>query len=168
MIEANKSGIKFRNKKLESLNEDYSSVSDRYESQQSAIVAEMLGIAAGYSDIMNQLGLLVSKLDVIVSLALAAVSAPTQFVKPEMLAPTQPRRLDFSQLRHPIIELQVWNKFAFNHSEESCSTSKVSNRNMIIYSAINTGYTILFKCTTSVNEESRIFNGSGSGSGRIF
>ena len=128
VIEANKSGIKFRNKKLEVLNDDYSSVSDRYESQQSAIVAEMLGIAAGYSDIMNQLGLLVSKLDVIVSLALAAVSAPTQFVKPEMFPPTEPRRLDFSQLRHPIIELQVSNKSAFNHTLESTSTSKVSNK----------------------------------------
>lgn len=133
VIEANKSGIKFRNKKLESLNEDYSSVSDRYESQQSAIVAEMLGIAAGYSDIMNQLGLLVSKLDVIVSLALAAVSAPTQFVKPEMLAPTQPRRLDFSQLRHPIIELQENVSYIANDvefKEESSTFHIITGPNM--------------------------------------
>ena len=88
VIEANKSGIKFRNRKLEDLNDDHSGVSQRYETQQSAIVSEMLGIASGYSDIMNHLGLLVSKLDVIVSLSLAAVSAPTQFVKPEVLPST--------------------------------------------------------------------------------
>lgn len=105
VIEANKSGVKFRNGKLEQLNEEHTETSRRYESQQAAIVSEMLGIASGYSDVMNHLGMLISKLDVIVSLSLAAVSAPTPYVKPEVLPPFD-RRLEFRQLRHPIVELQ--------------------------------------------------------------
>ena len=105
IIEANKSGVKFRNGKLEQLNEEHSEISRRYESQQAAIVGEMLGIASGYSDVMNHLGMLISKLDVIVSLSLAAVSAPTPYVKPEVLPPSD-RKLEFQQLRHPIVELQ--------------------------------------------------------------
>ena len=78
---------------------------ERYEQQQQAIVSEMLSIAAGYSDIMNHLGMLISKLDVIVALSLAAVSAPTPYVKPTIL-PQSDRKMIFTGLRHPIVELQ--------------------------------------------------------------
>lgn len=105
VIEANKSGIKFRNGKLEALNDEHTDLSDRYEKQQSAIVQEMLGVAVGYADIMNHLGLVISKLDVIVSLSLAAVSAPITYVKPDVLD-AQPKRLEFVKVRHPIVELQ--------------------------------------------------------------
>ena len=106
ILESNKQGIKFRNKKLESLNDQHSDLFSRYEEQQQAIVEEMLGIAAGYSDIMNHLGMIISKLDVIVSFALAAVSAPTQYVKPEILPESDIRKMNLTGLRHPIVELQ--------------------------------------------------------------
>lgn len=105
VIEANKSGIKFRNGKLEELNDEHLDISRRYESQQSAIVREMVGIASGYADVMNHLGLLVSKLDVIVSLSLAAVCAPTPYTKPRVLPSTE-KQMNFTELRHPIVELQ--------------------------------------------------------------
>ena len=94
IIESNKTGIKFRNKKLLALNDEHSELSEKYEKQQSAIVAEMLGIASGYTDIMNHLGRIISKLDVIVSLSLVAVSAPNQYTKPEIL-PQTGRRMRF-------------------------------------------------------------------------
>lgn len=105
ILESNKSGVKFRNKKLELLNDTYAELFERYEQQQQAIVSEMLSIAAGYSDIMNHLGMLISKLDVIVALSLAAVSAPTPYVKPTIL-PQSDRKMIFTGLRHPIVELQ--------------------------------------------------------------
>lgn len=106
ILESNKSGVKFRNKKLESLNDQHADLFGRYEQQQQAIVEEMLGIAAGYADIMNHLGMLISKLDVIVAFALAAVSAPTPYVKPEILPESDDRKMNFTGLRHPIVELQ--------------------------------------------------------------
>jgi len=123
VIEANKSGIKFRNDKLDQLNDEFQDISQRYESQQSAIVKEMIGIAAGYADIMNHLGMLVSKLDVIVSLSLAAVSAPTPYVKPVVLPPSE-RKLVFTELRHPIVELQenvsyIANDVEFNEAQST-------------------------------------------------
>jgi len=105
ILESNKSGVKFRNKKLELLNDTYVELFEHYEQQQQAIVSEMLSIASGYSDIMNHLGMLISKLDVIVALSLAAVSAPTPYVKPNIL-PQSDRKMIFTGLRHPIVELQ--------------------------------------------------------------
>jgi len=116
ILESNKTGIKFRNKKLDTLNDEYSELSEKYEHQQSAIVAEMLGIASGYTDIMNHLGMLISKLDVIVSLSLAAVSAPNQYIKPEMLPQTE-RKMRVTGLRHPIVELQESVSFIPNDVE---------------------------------------------------
>ena len=42
IIEANKSGIKFRNGKLEQLNESFADLSAKYEDQQKSIVSEMI------------------------------------------------------------------------------------------------------------------------------
>ena len=50
IIEANKSGIKFRNGKLEQLNESFSHLSSRYEDQQKEVVKEMVAISRGYSE----------------------------------------------------------------------------------------------------------------------
>ncbi len=122
IIEANKSGVKFRNNKLEQLNDEHSDLSVKYENQQSAIVSEMIGIASGYADVMNHLGMIISKLDVIVSLSLAAVCAPIPYVKPEILPPTH-RKLYFSQLRHPILELQDQISFIANDVEFEEGTS---------------------------------------------
>jgi len=108
IIESNKSGIKFRNSRLEQLNDSHSDLTKKYEDQQKSIVNEMVAISSGYMDPMTHLGKIISKLDVLVSLAVAAVSAPTQFCRPTVLSPTkgQAARLHFSQLRHPIVELQ--------------------------------------------------------------
>merc|ERR1719150_2188776 len=84
IIEANKSGIKFRNGKLEQLNETFSDLTSRYEAQQKSIVQEMVGISAGYSDPMASLAGLLSRLDVVTGLAVSAVSAPTPYCRPRV------------------------------------------------------------------------------------
>jgi len=108
IMEANKSGIKFRNSKLEQLNDSHSDISKRYEEQQKSIVSEMVAISSGYTEPMSHLGQVISKLDVLVSLAVSAVSAPTQFSRPKVLPSStgQPAQLHLTQLRHPIVELQ--------------------------------------------------------------
>jgi hypothetical protein len=61
-------------------------VARKYEQQQEAIVSEMLGVAAGYADLMVHLGGVISRLDVTVGLAVAALTAPTPFTRPQVLA----------------------------------------------------------------------------------
>ena len=78
----------------------------RYEDQQKSVVAEVMDVASGYADPLLHLGRCISRLDCIVAMAVAAVTAPIQYVRPKILTSTAPRELTFSQLRHPIVELQ--------------------------------------------------------------
>ena len=52
----------------------------RYEDQQKSIVTEMVSISSGYSEPLASLGASLSRLDVITSLAMAAVSGLLQYV----------------------------------------------------------------------------------------
>ena len=61
----------------------------RYEDQQKSIVSEMVSISSGYSEPLASLGATLSRLDVVTSLAMAAVSAPTQFTRPRVRATEQ-------------------------------------------------------------------------------
>ena len=56
----------------------------RYEDQQRSIVTEMVSISSGYSEPLASLGASLSRLDVITSLAMAAVSAPIKFTRPRV------------------------------------------------------------------------------------
>jgi len=124
VIEANKSGIKFRNTKLETLNENHADLTKKYEEQQRSIVNEMVGIASGYTEPMTHLGHVISQLDVIVSLAIAAVSAPSQFVRPKVLPKdSKGSKINLKQLRHPIVELQDNVNFIPNDVEFSASST---------------------------------------------
>jgi len=108
IIEANKSGIKFRNGKLEQLNETFADLSSKYEEQQKSIVAEMISISSGYSEPMTNLGNIISRLDVVTSLAVAAVSAPVQYCRPNVspASEAQSSKINITGCRHPIVELQ--------------------------------------------------------------
>jgi len=108
IIEANKSGIKFRNGKLEQLNETFADLSSKYEEQQKSIVAEMVSISSGYGEPMTNLGNIISRLDVVTSLAMAAVSAPVQFCRPRVsvAAESPSSKIHITGCRHPIVELQ--------------------------------------------------------------
>lgn len=44
-IDSNKSGVRFTNQKLTSLNEDFVSIRDQYFQQQKSVVSEIIGIA---------------------------------------------------------------------------------------------------------------------------
>jgi DNA mismatch repair protein MSH2 len=105
ILDNNKSGVKFRNSKMEALNDEHNDLTKRYELQQESIVQEIIGISAGYADPMNHLGQVISRLDVLVALAVTAVSAPTPYCRP-VVEPAGSGQMTFTQLRHPIIEIQ--------------------------------------------------------------
>lgn len=106
VMETNKTGVRFRNSLLSRLNEQQLETRRRYEEQQKSVVVEVMEVAAGYTQPLLHLGRCVSRLDCIVALAVAAVSAPVQYCRPSILPASAPRALTFSQLRHPIVELQ--------------------------------------------------------------
>ena len=97
---------RFRNAQLSRLNDEHQDVKRRYEDQQKSVVAEVMDVASGYADPLLHLGRCISRLDCIIAMAVAAVTAPTQYVRPKILPSNVPRELTFSQLRHPIVELQ--------------------------------------------------------------
>jgi len=106
IIDSSKGGVKFRNNKMEALNDQHAAITKDYERYQASIVLEMVGICASYADQMNHLGLVISRLDVVVGLAVAAVTAPTPYCRPRLVKDGTGRQMRFSQLRHPIVEVQ--------------------------------------------------------------
>ena len=82
IIEANKSGIKFRNGKVEQLSENFSELNKSYEEQQSSVVEEIVKVSVGYSDSLSHLANIISRLDVIVSFAVTAVA--NQYCRPSL------------------------------------------------------------------------------------
>jgi DNA mismatch repair protein MSH2 len=123
IIETNKGGVKFRNSLLSRLNEEQMDVKRKYEEVQRSVVKEIMDVSSGYSEPMLHLGRCVSRLDCLVSLATAAVSAPTPFCRPTVLPASAPRALAFTQLRHPIVELQDTVTFIPNDVRLSPSSS---------------------------------------------
>ena len=86
-MEANKSGVKFHSR-LEQLKESHVHLTKKYEEKQRSIVDEMVAISSKYTEPMADLGQVISKLDVLVSPAAAAVSAPTQLCRPKVVSST--------------------------------------------------------------------------------
>ncbi|XP_076064509.1 DNA mismatch repair protein spel1 isoform X2 [Oratosquilla oratoria] len=105
MIDANKSGVRFRNSALQDLNDQYLSAKEEYVEQQKSVVEEIINIAAGYIEVFQQVGHVLSTLDCIYALASAAVSAPIPYVRPK-LHPTGTGVIKITAARHPCLELQ--------------------------------------------------------------
>ena len=55
IMEANKSGTKFRNSRLEQLNDSQADLTKKYEEQQKSIVNEMVAISSEYTEPMAHL-----------------------------------------------------------------------------------------------------------------
>ena len=127
VMETQKGGVKFRNSQLSKLNEENMEVRKKYEEVQRSVVKEIMDVSSGYSEPMLHLGSAISRLDCTVSLACAAVSAPTQYCRPTVLPTSAPRALAFSQLRHPIVELQD----RVNYIPNDVSLSSASSLHLI-------------------------------------
>lgn len=116
-----KGGVRFTNEKLEDLNNEFLQAKDEYEVKQQSIVEEVVRVALGYMGSFTRLNTNLAELDCLLSFAIAAVSAPTQYVKPKM-SDQSPRTLKLTGMRHPCLELQeditfIANDVAFKEDE---------------------------------------------------
>ncbi|CAG9829444.1 unnamed protein product [Diabrotica balteata] len=100
-----KGGCRFTNDRLTSLNDKYQNVNEEYKERQKDIVKEVVDVAAGYAESLKSLNLLIAKVDVLTSFAVAAVSARIPYVKPK-IHKQGTGFLNLKQMRHPCIEAQ--------------------------------------------------------------
>lgn len=116
-----KGGVRFTNDRLNDLNDDFKQAKGEYEEKQQSIVEEVIKIATGYLGSFTRLNANIAQLDCLLSFAVAAVSAPNQYIKPKMVN-TSSRVLNLQGLRHPCLELQedvsfIANDVAFKQNE---------------------------------------------------
>ncbi|XP_062614834.1 DNA mismatch repair protein Msh2-like [Saccostrea cucullata] len=104
-IDTKNSGVRFHNNAVKELNEEYLKAKEEYSEQQKSIVAEIISIAAGYCETMFMLNELIAQLDVLVSFAVSAASAPIPFVCPKLLNKGS-GKIQLIEARHPCLELQ--------------------------------------------------------------
>ncbi|KAG7201856.1 hypothetical protein KM043_004574 [Ampulex compressa] len=105
ILDSNKSGVRFRNNKLNELNDEFIAARDKYVTEQKKVVAEIIEIAAGYSNPIKSIGTIIACLDVLTAFAAAAVNANKPYVRPQML-PSEAGEFNLVQVRHPCLEVQ--------------------------------------------------------------
>ncbi|XP_071801096.1 DNA mismatch repair protein Msh2-like [Asterias amurensis] len=104
-IDTNKNGVRFTQSTMRSLNEEHMSAKEEYNEMQKAIVAEIIGIAAGYVDRMMLLSDIIAQLDVLVSFAHVSSNAPISYVRPTLSEKGQ-GGIKLVEARHPCLEVQ--------------------------------------------------------------
>jgi DNA mismatch repair protein MSH2 len=100
-----KNGVFFTTKKLQSIRREFDQLSENYNRTQSSLVNEVVGVAASYCPVIEQLAGILAHLDVIVSFAHCSVHAPTSYVRPKM-HPRGEGDTILKEARHPCMEMQ--------------------------------------------------------------
>jgi DNA mismatch repair protein MSH2 len=102
-LRTQKAGLLFTTTTLRRLSSDYIDYGKEYQKQSSSIAKEILSITGTYFPVLEQLNRLVAELDVYISLAQVAVSAPIPYVRPKVSADGD---LVLKGARHPCVEMQ--------------------------------------------------------------
>lgn len=100
-----KNGVYFTTTKLESLRREFDQLSENYNRTQSSLVNEVVGVAASYCPVIEQLAGVLAHMDVIVSFAHCSVHAPTSYVRPK-IHPRGEGNTILKEARHPCMEMQ--------------------------------------------------------------
>ncbi|EDW27406.1 GL21272 [Drosophila persimilis] len=127
-----KGGVRFTSDKLEGYADEFASCHSRYEEQQLSIVEEIIQVAVGYAAPLTSLNNELAQLDCLVSFAIAARSAPTPYVRPNMLAEGA-GKLVLTDVRHPCLELQEHVSFIANSvsfKKDKCNMFIITGPNM--------------------------------------
>lgn len=140
LIDTARGGIRFTNDNLKDLNAAYTTHKENYEVQQKDIVAEIVRVASGYSAPLTNLNSFIATLDVFVSLADVATSAPGEYVRPK-LYPESERILKLKTLRHPCLECQDDMQFIPNDV-----SLKGDDTNMMIITGANISGELNISC----------------------
>lgn len=99
-----KGGIYFTTATLRDLNDEFRTLSDRYSRTQSRLVRDVIDIAASYTSPLEQLNVVLAKLDVLISFAQVAANAPVPYTRPAIAERGAP--LVLKNARHPCLEVQ--------------------------------------------------------------
>ncbi|KAI1182121.1 DNA mismatch repair protein msh-2 [Nemania serpens] len=111
-----KNGVYFTTKMLQSYRREFDQLSQTYNRTQSSLVNEVVGVAASYCPVLEQLAGVLAHLDVIVSFAHCAVHAPTSYVRPTIHPRGQGSTI-LKEARHPCMEMQDDIQFITNDVE---------------------------------------------------
>lgn len=98
IVDTHKTGVRFRDRKLDQLNRAFLAVNGEFEEQQKYVLSEISEITCGYAPIFAETGHLVSQLDCLVGFSVAAVIAPIPYSKPRI---SQEPGIQLSEARHP-------------------------------------------------------------------
>lgn len=101
-----KGGVYFTTTKIKELNDEFRTLSDQYNAQQSDLVREVIDIAASYCGPLEQLNVNIATLDVIVSFAHVSANAPEPYVRPQLTEKGKDARVEVQAARHPVLEVQ--------------------------------------------------------------
>ncbi|KAI0399457.1 DNA mismatch repair protein msh-2 [Xylaria palmicola] len=111
-----KNGVYFTTKTLQSHRREFDQLSQTYDRTQSSLVHEVVGVAASYCPVLEQLAGVLAHLDVIVSFAHCSVHAPTSYVRPKIHSRGQGSTI-LKEARHPCLEMQDDVQFITNDVE---------------------------------------------------
>ncbi|KAI2622059.1 DNA mismatch repair protein msh-2 [Xylaria nigripes] len=111
-----KNGVYFTTKTLQSYRREFDQLSQTYSRTQSSLVNEVVGVAASYCPVLEQLAGVLAHLDVIVSFAHCSVHAPTSYVRPKIHDRGQGSTV-LKESRHPCMEMQDDVQFITNDVE---------------------------------------------------
>jgi DNA mismatch repair protein MSH2 len=128
-----KNGVYFTTKKLQSIRREFDQLSENYNRTQGSLVNEVVGVAASYCPVVEQLAGILAHLDVIVSFAHCSVHAPTSYVRPKM-HPRGEGDTILKEARHPCMEMQDDIQFITNDV-----TLKRSSSEFLIITGPNMG-----------------------------
>lgn len=109
-----KAGVFFTTKKLRALSQDFTDLSNEYNSKQKELIKEILSIVLTYQNVFLTLSLTLANIDVLSSFANVAIFAPTPYVRPKLhqLADSidseefKSRKISLEESRHPVLEVQ--------------------------------------------------------------
>ncbi|KAI0475448.1 DNA mismatch repair protein msh-2 [Xylariaceae sp. FL0804] len=113
-----KNGVYFTTKTLQTFRREFDQLSQTYNRTQSSLVGEVVGVAASYSPVLEQLAGVLGHLDVIVSFAHCSVHAPTSYIRPK-IHPRGKGSTILREARHPCMEMQDDVQFITNDVEMS-------------------------------------------------
>lgn len=101
-LNALKNGIYFTTSVLRDLSLSYDELGKKYTSAQQTLVAEMMRVALSYRRLFDELNQTIAAVDVLQSLAYAAVTMPLPLVRPQILP--MGSEMILIDARHPCVE----------------------------------------------------------------